>query len=58
MYGRLQHGRVEPCLAFRYRDKGSFATIGRGAAVGELLGRFQLSSFLAWLVWLVVQCTS
>lgn len=49
---RALHG--EPCLPFRYRDKGSFATIGRGAAVGELLGRFQLSGFLAWLAWLVV----
>lgn len=49
---RALHG--EPCLPFRYRDKGSFATIGRGAAVGELLGGFQLSGFLAWLAWLVV----
>ena len=49
---RALHG--EPCLPFRYCDKGSFATIGRGAAVGELLGGFQLSGFLAWLAWLVV----
>ena len=49
---RALHG--EPYLPFRYSDKGSFAVIGRGAAVGEVLGRFQLSGFLAWLAWLVI----
>ena len=38
--------------AFRYRDYGQLATIGRAAAVAEM-GRFKLSGFLAWSVWLV-----
>ena len=42
-----------PALAFRYRDKGALATIGRWRAVGQL-GRVQLSGFPAWLVWVFV----
>lgn len=38
---------------FRYRDKGSLATIGRAAAVGEL-GNTHISGFLAWLAWLTI----
>src|SRR5688572_4825323 len=38
--------------AFRYRDYGQLATIGRNAAVA-VLGRVKLSGFPAWLVWLV-----
>jgi len=38
--------------AFRYRDYGQLATIGRKAAVAEI-GRFRLSGFPAWIVWLV-----
>lgn len=40
-----------PPRAFRYRDKGTLATIGRSRAVG-LVRRFQLSGFVAWLAWL------
>src|SRR5262249_10567352 len=36
---------------FRYVDKGSLATIGRSAAVAEILG-LRLSGFVAWLAWL------
>ena len=39
---------------FRYFDKGSFAVIGRGAAVGSLLNRLQLTGLLAWLGWLFI----
>jgi NADH dehydrogenase len=35
---------------FRYRDKGSLATIGRAAAVADFK-RFKLSGFLAWFAW-------
>ncbi|WP_437681371.1 NAD(P)/FAD-dependent oxidoreductase [Sorangium sp. So ce131] len=42
-----------PRLPFRYRDKGSLATIGRAAAVGDF-GRVKLSGFTAWLAWLVI----
>jgi NADH dehydrogenase len=38
---------------FRYRDDGSLATIGRGAAVVDL-GRVRLSGMLAWLFWLAI----
>jgi NADH dehydrogenase len=38
---------------FRYVDRGTMATIGRGAAVAAL-GRLHLSGPIAWLVWLVV----
>jgi NADH:ubiquinone reductase (H+-translocating) len=39
--------------AFRYRDKGNLATIGRAAAVADIKG-IRLSGFLAWVTWLVV----
>lgn len=39
--------------AFRYRDKGMMATIGRSRAVVEL-GKFKLTGFLAWSAWLFV----
>jgi NADH dehydrogenase len=44
----------QPLLPFHYWDKGSFATIGRGAAVGDAFGRIHLSGFLAWLAWLLI----
>jgi NADH dehydrogenase len=38
---------------FRYRDKGSMATIGRSAAVADL--RFiRFSGLPAWLAWLFI----
>jgi len=39
--------------AFRYKDPGVMATIGRNSAVAQL-GRVQLSGFLGWLMWLFV----
>jgi NADH:ubiquinone reductase (H+-translocating) len=41
-----------PTKAFRYRDYGQLATIGRNAAVA-IMGKVKLSGFAAWLVWLV-----
>jgi NADH dehydrogenase len=38
---------------FRYFDKGSMATIGRGRAVAESMG-FKMSGYLAWLAWLFI----
>jgi NADH dehydrogenase len=60
----LQQGRMaarnvlhrlagEPTQAFRYRDRGSMATIGRAAAVA-VVGRLRLSGLPAWLAWLFV----
>jgi NADH dehydrogenase len=48
---RVLAGRAsEP---FRYRDRGSMATIGRAAAVAQI-GPVSLSGPLAWLTWLFV----
>jgi len=42
-----------PLEPFRYWDKGNLATIGRAHAVADF-GRFKISGFFAWLVWLFV----
>jgi NADH:quinone reductase (non-electrogenic) len=39
--------------AFRYKDPGIMATIGRNSGVAQL-GRVHLSGFLGWAMWLVV----
>ncbi|KFN49874.1 NAD(P)/FAD-dependent oxidoreductase [Arenimonas composti] len=44
--------RGTPSAAFRYRDFGNLATIGRMAAVVDF-GRLRLSGLLAWWFWLV-----
>jgi NADH dehydrogenase len=49
----LRAMRGQPPLPFRYRDKGSLATIGRSAAVADL-GKIKLSGTLAWLAWLML----
>jgi NADH:ubiquinone reductase (H+-translocating) len=43
----------QPTRPFRYRDRGSMATIGRAAAVA-VVGRCKLSGLIAWLAWLLV----
>ncbi len=43
----------KPVKPFSYLDKGSLATIGRAAAVGQA-GRLQFTGFTAWMAWLVV----
>jgi NADH dehydrogenase len=45
-----RQGRTAP--AFRYRDFGSLATIGRSRAVAQF-GRLRLSGFVAWVLWTV-----
>jgi NADH dehydrogenase len=45
--------RGEPRRPFRYRDKGSLATIGRHRAVAQF-GRLGVSGYLAWWLWLVI----
>ncbi|MEP7091996.1 MAG: NAD(P)/FAD-dependent oxidoreductase, partial [Nocardioidaceae bacterium] len=42
-----------PQRPFKYFDKGSMATISRFRAVA-LVGRFRITGFLAWLMWLGV----
>lgn len=38
---------------FRYRDRGSMATIGRNRAIAEI-GRLRLKGYPAWLAWVFV----
>jgi NADH dehydrogenase len=45
--------RGEPRRPFRYRDLGTLATIGRGAAVCNF-GRVHLTGAVGWLAWLAV----
>jgi NADH dehydrogenase len=58
--GRFAARRIKQRLAgepadapFRYRDKGSMATISRFNAVA-MIGPLRLSGFIAWLLWLGV----
>lgn len=46
---QIRSGRHRP---FRYRDKGTMATIGRRAAVAELPLHVRLSGTPAWMAWL------
>ncbi|HZJ55441.1 MAG TPA: NAD(P)/FAD-dependent oxidoreductase [Myxococcaceae bacterium] len=48
---RIEGKPLEP---FRYLDKGSFAVIGRGAAVGSIFSKFEVSGVLAWFIWATV----
>ena len=49
----IQHAVAGEALEpFRYWDRGSFAVIGRGAAVGVAFKKFHLSGFIAWVMWL------
>lgn len=42
-----------PPVAFRYRDRGTMATVGRSAAVAQLFGH-AFTGFVAWIIWLGV----
>jgi NADH dehydrogenase len=43
-----------PLSPFKYFDKGSLATIGRGKAVADLPGKLHLGGRPAWWIWLFV----
>jgi NADH dehydrogenase len=45
--------RGRPLPAFRYRDRGNMATIGRSAAVADF-GKLRFGGWIAWMMWLVV----
>jgi NADH dehydrogenase len=47
----------KPTEPFKYRDKGSMATIGRNKAVADI-GRVHLSGFVAWFLWCFVHIFS
>ncbi|MCI8997615.1 MAG: NAD(P)/FAD-dependent oxidoreductase [Muribaculaceae bacterium] len=42
---------------FRYKDKGSMATIGRNRAVADL-HKFHLTGFIAWMAWMFIHLIS
>ena len=48
----LRRTEGRPTEPFRYRDKGTMATIGRSRAVAELPLGIRLQGFPAWLAWL------
>jgi NADH dehydrogenase len=50
----LRQVRGKPLEPFRYLDKGSFAVIGRGAAVGSIFSKFDVSGVLAWFLWATI----
>lgn len=45
--------RHEATVRFVYNDRGTMATIGRGAAIAEI-GKMKLRGFIAWLAWLFI----
>lgn len=47
----LRRMRGQPAKPFVYRDKGSLAVVGRGAAIADL-GWVRFSGVLAWFAWL------
>jgi NADH dehydrogenase len=49
----LRAMRGEPMAAFRYRDRGNIATIGRNRAVAVIYG-IKTSGFIAWAIWVFV----
>jgi NADH dehydrogenase len=44
----------EPTKRFHYRDKGTMATIAKGAAVVEIAHGPKLTGLVAWLMWMFV----
>ncbi len=52
-YNVLRHLRGKHLKPFRYRDFGSMAVIGRGAAVAKI-GPAKLTGYPAWFAWLFV----
>jgi NADH dehydrogenase len=50
----FQNKELKP---FRYKNRGSMATVGRNKAVVDLIG-FKTQGFLAWLIWMFVHLIS
>ncbi|WP_268122918.1 NAD(P)/FAD-dependent oxidoreductase [Roseivirga pacifica] len=53
----LVHQSTADWKPFKYRDKGSMATIGRNKAVVDL-PKFHFGGFFAWMVWMFVHLMS
>ena len=51
---RISHPQTPQSFpAFRYKDKGSLATVGRGFSIISI-GPLKISGFTAWLLWLTI----
>jgi NADH dehydrogenase len=50
-------GKGRPMHPFRYRDKGSMATVGRNLAVAEM-GKLRMGGLVAWMAWMAVHLFS
>lgn len=50
----LRQLRGQPMEAFKYWDRGSYAVIGRGHAVGIAFRRFKQTGLSAWFAWLFI----
>jgi NADH dehydrogenase len=53
----LRQLQGKPLVPFHYQDRGLFAVIGRGAAIGVLFNRWKMRGRLAWLLWVGVHIT-
>lgn len=53
----LRYTKGEAMLPFKYKDKGSMATIGRNRAVVDL-GKIKFQGLFAWFVWMFVHLIS
>lgn len=55
-----KHGleNISAWKAFRYKDKGSMATIGRNKAVVDLKGNVHFKGIVAWLIWMFIHLMS
>ncbi|HEX5657975.1 MAG TPA: NAD(P)/FAD-dependent oxidoreductase [Polyangiales bacterium] len=53
----LRRAAGQPVPPFDYFDRGTFALIGRGAAVGNVFERIRLRGYLAWTAWLAIHIT-
>tara|TARA_R110002049_G_scaffold30224_3_gene102795 strand:+ start:1693 stop:3048 length:1356 start_codon:yes stop_codon:yes gene_type:complete len=47
----------KPVKPFKYKDKGSLATVGKRRAVADL-GKFKFAGYFAWLLWSIVHLMS
>ena len=47
----------KPLISFKYKDKGSLATVGKRRAVADL-GKLKFGGYFAWLIWSFVHLMS
>lgn len=55
-FKRILKGKAP--VPFKYKDKGSMATIGRNKAVVDLPGNVRFGGLMAWFIWMFVHLVS